>query len=429
MHDIPTGRTFRTAIDAVLPSVVFVQVEISPAGLFPLPPGGGTPTPVEPVPIGAGSGVVIAADGRILTNAHMVSRADRVALTLYDGRQTEARVVALDPATDIAVLDAEADDLPAAPLGRSSDLAVGQWVLAVGSPLGLSFSATAGIVSATGRAIGVLARAAAGERTPPLEHFIQTDAAINPGNSGGPLIDVDGRVVGVTSAIASQSGAFSGVGFAIPIDLARRIAHDLMRHGEVRRPFIGALLAEVDDADVALYELPAAEGAEIVHLAEDGPAERAGVELGDVIVELDGDPVRSVGDFRAALIAREPDDEVTLSLIRYGRTIEVPVRLGVMRTGGRPEPPPPLEGERAAELGFAVGLADGRPAVAAVRPFSRAARAGVRPGQVIVSANRREVRSVDDLAAAIGDSKHDVLSLIVVDPEVGRTILNYRLKR
>ncbi|HEX7049473.1 MAG TPA: trypsin-like peptidase domain-containing protein [Longimicrobiales bacterium] len=427
MKRAPSSEAFQEAIAGVLPSVVFIQVEAVPRGLLLVPPYG-EPTQIGPVPVGAGSGMLLDAEGHILTSAHALQRADRVTATLYDGRQLEARVVAFDPATDVAVASVEADALPAATLGDSDTLEVGQWVLAVGSPLGLRFSATVGIVSATGRAIGILSHAAEPHRAAPLEAFVQTDAAINPGNSGGPLVDLDGRIVAMNTAIVSPTGAFTGVGFAVPINLARRVAEDLIRHGEVRRAYLGVALSDVDVADIEVYRLPGPEGAEVIHLEEDSPAARAGIDLGDVIVGVDDTKVRIASDFQAALVARQPGDRVRLHVIRYGEEHDIPVELGLITSGVRPEPSAPVADETQANLGFAAAEEAGRIIIAAVQPFSPAARAGIRPGQVVQAVNRQPVHSAAEFVNALQGLRQDALSLIVEDPQAGRTIINYRVR-
>jgi serine protease Do len=463
----PTSETFHAAVEAVLPAVVHIQVEASPGWWDGMPPGWGEPgqtqlppglnpgqsvpppglplpepdlplppglrppgpeLPPAPPRVGAGSGVIISPDGYILTADHVVQQADRVTVTLHDRRQFEARVVARDPSTDVAVVHIEGNGLPVARLGRSEILELGDWVLAVGSPLGLEFTVTAGVVSAMGRAIGILPGPGPGEGRPaPLEHFIQTDAAINPGNSGGPLVNLKGEVVGLNTAIASPTGFFAGYGFAIPIDLARRVADDLIRHGFVRRGYLGVMLANVDQVDAQVYGLASPEGAHVIHVQQGGPAERAGVELGDVVVGIGGIDVATVSDLQAALAALEPGTTFPLRIVRYGRAMELPVQLGLVRTGIKPEPPPQVDG--GVRLGFAVAPGTGGGLlVSTVQPYSRAARAGVRPGQVIVEVNRHQVSTVDELTTALGDQNHGAVSLIVQDPDIGRRIINFELR-
>jgi len=401
-------------------------------GQDPLPdfpfPGPGLPGPGElPPRVGAGSGVIISEDGYILTADHVVQQADRVTVTLHDRRQFEARVIARDPSTDVAVLHIDGQDLPVARLGDSSRLQLGDWVVAVGSPLGLEFTVTAGVVSAKGRSIGILGSTPFDQRqTMPLEHFIQTDAAINPGNSGGPLVNLAGEVVGLNTAIASPTGFFAGYGFAVPIDLAKRVAYDLIRYGHTRRGYLGVLLENVDQVDASVYGLPAAEGAHVVHVQESSPAASAGLELGDVIVGIAGEKVETVSDLQAALAALEPGATVKLSVLRFGEPIEIPITLGMIRTGITPEPQPAVDG--AVRIGFAVSQQAGRLLITEVQPYSRAARAGIRPGQVIETVNQQPVHSVAEFMESVRRHDNGAVSLIVLDPSIGRRIVNFELR-
>ncbi|HEX6940522.1 MAG TPA: trypsin-like peptidase domain-containing protein [Longimicrobiales bacterium] len=418
----PSSQMFHQAVEAVLPAVVYIQIEARPVSLQGLfgeaPEDAPGPSPAE----GAGSGIIVSQDGYILTSDHVVQQADRVSVMLHDRRQFEARVVARDPSTDVAVVKIEGQNFPVARLGDSDRLALGDWVLALGSPLGLQFSVTAGVVSATGRAIGILNGQ---QRTAPLEHFIQTDAAINPGNSGGPLVNLAGEVVGINTAIASPTGFFAGYGFAVPINLARRVAAQLIEHGYVRRAYLGLLLSNVDAADATVYGLDAAQGAEVVSLEPASPAAKSGIRLGDVIVGIAGRPVATVSDLQAALATLEPGRTVPVDVIRYGRTLRIPVELGLIRSGVKPEPPP-VEGPT--RVGFVLAVDGGRLIVASVRPYSTAARAGVRQRQIIVAVNRQAVHTIEEFVAAVNRSGRDVVSLEVIDPELGPMIINYELR-
>ncbi len=447
----PSSRLIQSTIARVLPSVAFIEVRARPGVLAgtsippghpppgsqgPPPPGSpGHPPgdiPPPPLPRGpifeAGSGVLVTSDGYIITSSHVVQGASQVRVTLYDRRQFDARVVALDPSTDIAVVKIEGEGFPVAEMGRSDALKVGEWVLALGSPLGLLFTATTGIISGKGRSIGILEQPGAAMRAPPLENFLQTDAAINPGNSGGPLVDLRGRVVGINTAIATETGLFAGVGFAVPIDLARRVAQDLINFGFVRRPFLGVMAQDVTAVDTEIFRLPATRGAKVVQIVEGSPAARAGLELGDVIVGLDQREVESASDLQADLAELEPGSTVRVRVIRDGEESVVQIELGLLKTGGPPPPPAPEEIGGALRLGFSVVEEAGRVVVAAVSPYSAAARAGVRPGQVILSVNRREVRSLAEFVALVQSLPSDVILLIVQDPQLGRILIAYRLE-
>ena len=441
----PSSQTFREAVEAVIPAVVYIQVEARPVSLSGMmPPIPGIPEPMPghpplpdapPLPeappdlgpsIGAGSGVIVSPSGYILTSDHVIQQASRVRVTLHDRRQFEAEVVARDPSTDVAVLRIEANNLPVATMGDSETLALGDWVLALGSPLGLQFSVTAGVVSAVGRAIGILSSSMDGEvRTAPLEHFIQTDAAINPGNSGGPLVNLEGQVVGINTAIASPTGFFSGYGFAVPINLARRVAAQLIEFGEVRRAFLGVVLGTVGPADAVAFQLESTQGAAILSVEPGSPAAEAGLELGDVIVGVGDEEVGTVSDLQAILAGLEPGSTAELRVIRYGEAMTIPVRLGMIRSGVRPDPPEP---EGPARVGFAIAERGGQLIVAGVQPYSAAARSGIRTGQVILQVNRNTVRTVDDFTSAVRAARENVLSIVVDDPQIGRTIINYELR-
>ncbi|CAN5797856.1 DegQ family serine endoprotease [soil metagenome] len=426
--DAPSAETFQSVVEEVLPAIVFIQAEARPpAGLGARLPGV-IQTPQELLPIGSGSGVLYTEDGYILTNNHVVQQADRVTVLLYDRRQFEARVVARDPSTDVAVVRIEGTGFPFARLGDSDRVRLGDWALALGSPLGLQFTVTAGIISGTGRALGILGRGRETDaaQAAPLEHFIQTDAAINPGNSGGPLINLAGEVIGINTAIASPTGAFAGYGFAIPSNLAHRVADQLVRLGEVRRPYLGVLLDNVSAADAQVYGLTTAEGAEVIHIEPGGPADRAGMQLGDVILGIEAQDVRSVGDLQASLALLEPERSARVRIVRYGQEMEIPVALGIVRSGIVPQPRPEVA-EGPGRLGFSVTVRNGTVIVSGVRQYSAAMRAGIRPGQEILQVNRVEVNSAADVERAVREAERDVVSLIVRDPQMGRVIINYRM--
>ncbi len=362
-------------------------------------------------------------DGHVLTNNHVVTGAATVAVVLSDNRRFEATVVGRDPDTDIAVLTVDAAGaLNVAQIGDSDALRAGDWVLALGYPLGLSATVTAGIVSATGRRLGIMARDR--EVIAPLEYFIQTDAAINPGNSGGPMVDLAGRVVGVNSAIASPTGYYSGYGFAVPINLALRVAEDLIRFGEVRRPRLGVQVADVTPADAEVYGLGRVEGAEIVAIPEDGPAEAAGIRVGDVVLAVDGDPVAASGDLQALVAKRRPGETVDLQVSRYGERLVIAVTLGRFPPA-RLDPEPSVT-HGPTTLGFSVAQIPGAVVVAEVERYSPAARAGVRPRQRVISVNRQPVNSRDDFDRVLrGADPGAALSLRVIDPNLGETIVNF----
>jgi serine protease Do len=430
------SAAFRAAAAHALPAVV----QITTIAVAEVPHA--LPFDIEPTQRmqGSGSGFIFDAGGYILTNYHVVRNALHVNVVLLDGREYTAEVIGTDPSTDVAVIRVEPDrreTLPVIELGESDHLRVGDWVLALGNPFGLTFTATAGIVSAKGRNIGILSQVS----NTALEAFIQTDAAINPGNSGGPLVDLNGRVVGINTAIESQTGSFSGAGFAIPIELARRVADDLVQHGVVHRPRLGISIEDVNAADAEVYKLPAVTGAEVTSVTPGTPADAAGLQLGDVIVAINDDPIHTVSDLQARVARYNPGDRVQVGFIRYGASMETSVQLGEFEVAREEQPRERQQRDRN-PLGFNVaalppqmvsqlGLrGDNIPVVSRVDPLSAAGRTRLRRGQVIRQFNGREIRTIRDLERAASSIRTgDVVSLIVLDasaPEPLPTIINYR---
>ena len=424
-----------TALDAV------VQIGVTSRGVLRPPPG-----PFhdlipednrERLMQGNGSGFIFDERGHILTNHHVIENAVDIRVTLVDGREFPAELVGSDPNSDVAVIRIEGDDLPVAAMGDSDQLKVGDWVLALGSPLGLRFTVTAGIVSATGRAIGIL-----GTGGTQLEAFIQTDAAINPGNSGGPLVDLKGRVVGINSAIQTQTGYFAGAGFAIPINLARKFAEDLVAYGVVHRPRLGVSIGQVTDADAEIYRLPAVTGVEITSVTPGEAADRAGVQMGDVILRINGEPVAGMSELQARIARFQPGEEIELDIARYGSRLSTTVKLGEFEPAPRAAADLQLQRGR---LGFSVGAmppeyadAVGRPGerdvpvVVEVDQLGPALEAGLRPTHVILQVNGQRVRTVADVRRATARlGSGDVVSLVVLDPRAEQpvpTIINYRIR-
>jgi len=444
---------FRAAAERALPAVVYIQVATEPRlardalrntpfnWMFPRMPDD---VRIQPR-TGAGSGVIIDAQGHVLTNRHVVRDADEIVVRLVEGREYSADVVGTDPSTDVAVIKLATrgnERLPVADIGDSDQLQVGDWVLALGNPLGLEFTVTAGIVSARGRATGIL-RQEVGETA--LEAFIQTDAAINPGNSGGPLVDLRGRVVGINTAIQSPTGAYAGYGFAIPINLAYKVAADLIEHGAVRRPRLGVLIETPNEADVAVYGLERAAGAEIVSVQEGTPAARAGLRMGDVVIAVDGRPIETSSELQTLLAQRQPGDRVRLTIIRDRQRKDVTVELGQFETDRVRERSRPDRPSAAQRLGFeaqelatsrdatALGLPpDARGVVITNVPPLSPVLGQVAPGSVIVSINGKPIRTLRDLERVAEDLKPgDLVQLVIRWPQgdVGERIVNYRIRR
>jgi len=330
------SEAFASVAEHVKPSVVFIKSgkteRQSDRPQFQMPPGFEQffprMMPQQPeFEESAGSGFIVSKDGYILTNDHVVDGSDQVTVRLLDRREFKAKVVGTDPGTDLAVLKIAADNLTPAPLGDSDGSRVGEWVLAVGNPLGenLTFTVTSGIISAKGR---TLALPNTSDRS--IQDFIQTDAAINPGNSGGPLVSVTGTVIGVNSAIASQTGFYSGYGFAIPINLARRVMDQIIAHGHVQRAALGVTVRNVSPNDAAYVGLPDVRGVVVEDFgSENSPARKAGLQPGDIIVAVDGKPVEYVGQLQQEIAFRRPGESVKVDVARKGgvrKTLAVTVQ-------------------------------------------------------------------------------------------------------
>ena len=341
----------------------------------------------------SGSGVIVDPRGYILTNNHVVESAAEIEVGLSDDRKFKATLVGRDPKTDLAVLKIEAppDSLPVAELGDSDRLRVGQWAVAIGNPFGLDRTVTVGIISATGRTrVGVAT----------YEAFIQTDASINPGNSGGPLLNLQGRVIGINTAIVATG---QGIGFSIPINMAREVMGQLIARGRVVRGWLGIVIQDLTPDLAAGFGLPDAGGVLVSDVVNDGPAEGAGIRPGDVIVEFAGTPIKEVTDLQKRVAAVEPGKPAVLTVIRDKRPTRFSVRIGEQPSEEVPVTAQPRE-ER---LGLTVeplttesaerfGLsARAGVVVTEVRPGSAGAETGIRPGDAILEVNRRPITGVD----------------------------------
>ncbi|MEY4134421.1 MAG: hypothetical protein RL386_771 [Bacteroidota bacterium] len=318
---------FSEAAERAVPSVVSIKVMVKPTASRgrgdmqlwgPFEEFFGRSMPRE----GAGSGVIYSGDGYILTNNHVVESADKIEVVLFDKRKFNATIIGTDPKTDLAVIKIESNDLPVISMGDSDAAKVGQWVLAVGNPFDLASTVTAGIISAKGRNIDLLGGGNA------IESFIQTDAAVNPGNSGGALVDATGRLVGINSAIATRTGSFSGYSFAIPINLARRIADDIIAHGSYQRAFLGVSISDLDGKyaqELGVDHL--SQGVVVEELLDGGSAQYAGILPKDVITEVDGKTINSVAELQEVVGRARVNDILNLTLFRKGKKMELPVRL------------------------------------------------------------------------------------------------------
>ncbi len=355
----------------------------------------------EAMPRGVGSGFILSADGFIMTNAHVVDGADEVIVTLTDKRELKARIVGTDRRTDVAVVKVEATGLPAVRIGDVNRLKVGEWVMAIGSPFGLENTVTAGIVSAKQRDTG--------EYLP----FIQTDVAINPGNSGGPLLNLRGEVVGINSQIYSRSGGFMGISFAIPIDEAMRVAEQLRSVGRVIRGRIGVQIGQVSKEVAESIGLGTARGALVTGVERDQPADKAGVEAGDIILRVDGKVVERSADLPRLIGGLKPGSKAVLQVFRRGATRDLSVNIGefeaerpARRAAAEPNAPPAAA---KSTLGLGVSeLTDAQKRELRIKGGVRvdsvegpAARAGLREGDVILSLDNTEVTDVRQFNATV----------------------------
>lgn len=355
-----------------------------------------------------GSGFVITPEGDIVTNHHVVEGAEKVRVRFANEEELDAKIVGTDDKTDLALLRVRAaHPLPALPLGDSDALAVGDWVFAIGNPFGLAATATAGIVSAKGRFLGV----------GPYDDLIQTDASINAGNSGGPLIDQEGRAVGVNAALMSPAGANAGVGFAIPINLARSVVDQLRQHGRVLRGWIGVAVQPVTPELARSFNLAAAEGALVADVAESSPAATAGIQRGDVIVRWGDRPIRQSRDLPMLVASTAPKSRVPVTLLRDGRertlevtvtelpqeTVHIPSPAETEEWGLAVEPLPPGEARR---MGLAPGVGV---LVVDVGEGSPADDAELEPGDVILQVDRRRVGSAAEFWKALAGKAHALL--------------------
>ncbi len=359
------------------------------------PPGGSD----EPQQRGVGSGFVLSADGFVMTNAHVVDGADEVIVTLTDKREFKARIIGADKRTDVAVVKIEATGLPFVKIGDVNKLKVGEWVMAIGSPFGLENSVTAGIVSAKARDTG--------DYLP----FIQTDVAINPGNSGGPLLNLRGEVVGINSQIYSRSGGFMGISFAIPIDEATRVADQLRTNGRVIRGRIGVQIAPVTKEVAESIGLGKAAGALVQGVETGGPAEKAGVEAGDIITRVDGKVVEKSGDLPRIIGGTKPGSKATLQLFRRGATRDVTVTVAefepdrpTRRAAAEPGTAPAVKnalGITAVELTEAQRRDLKRGGVRVEAVEGAAARAGLREGDIILSLDNTDITDTKQFATIV----------------------------
>lgn len=445
-----TGKAFAAVAREVSPSVVFIQVEGKASGSGTVPfstpfgddwpfgddflrrffgdefPGFQQPSrPQQPRSerrvMGQGSGFVFKADKGllsdktyILTNNHVVADADKIRVQFNDGKEYDAKITGRDPQSDVAVIEIKAGGLSPLPFADSSQLEVGEWVVAIGNPFGLSHTLTVGVVSAKGRtSVGIN----------DYEDFIQTDAAINPGNSGGPLVNLNGEVVGINTAIFSRSGGNMGIGFAIPSNLAQNIANQLIEHGEVSRGYLGIVIQNLTAELAESFDVKPGKGILVAQVSDDSPAQKAGLRQGDVIVEYRGEPVTDVGDFRNRVALTAPGSKVELTVLRDGKEKSLQVTIGKLTKDKLVAAGP---AQSAGEIGLTVQTLtselakqfDAKPGegvvVTAVEPGSIAARAGIEVGSIILQVNRKPVKSAAEFQHAAKQAADDKRLLLLI---------------
>ena len=415
VRDAHEGSSYATIVKKVAPSVVRVDISIGAKDLPQNQSFQGLPDDpffrqffphipqqhMQSLPEhGVGSGVIVSKDGYILTNNHVVDDADTVKVTLNDGRTFTAKVIGKDPKSDVAVVKIDAKDLPAITMADSSKVEVGDVVLAIGNPFGIGQSVTMGIVSATDRgAMGL-----------DYEDFIQTDAAINPGNSGGALVDTDGRLIGINTAIYSRSGGNQGVGFAIPTGLARSVMVSLIDYGKVTRGYLGVRIQDIDPLVEQKFDLKDNKGALIGEVEPNSPAEKAGLKDGDVIVRFNHQPVLDSRHLKLAVASIPPGDTVPVEVNRDGDMKKLEVKIKALpgsnevaqNDNSQADKSDTLQGVGVADLDSQTREQLNIPAdvkgavVNQVDPNSAAAEAGLKPGDVITSINRHPVHNADD---------------------------------
>jgi serine protease Do len=429
------STAFEYSADAVRPSVVSIQAtkHMKPAAQFQWGQGGEDMFPFndrflrhffEGLPQqnltqeALGSGVIVDKSGHILTNNHVVNGADELTVKLHDGRELAAKVIGRDPASDLAVIKVNADDLRPAELGDSSELHVGEWVLAVGDPFGLSDTITSGIVSAKGRSNVHIAQ---------YEDFIQTDAAINPGNSGGPLVDLDGRVVGINTAIASRNGGNMGVGFAIPIDMAKTVMKSLIGTGHVTRGWLGVAIQALDPGLAKSFKYDSTNGALVAQVENGSPADKAGMQQGDIVTSFEGKPVASPSELRNEVADTAPGTKAELKVYRDGAERRLTVRIGELNQEKLAAATTREDQGTADELGLTVENLTPEMAnelgwkgdehgvvVRSVEPGSLAADAGIQPKDIILNVQDKPVKNVAQLEKELqGRNLKDGVRLVV----------------
>lgn len=370
----------------------------------------------SPDQLGSGSGVIISSDGYIVTNNHVVNGADEVTVVLNDNQSYKAEVVGKDASTDVALLKVDAKNLPVVPFGNSDHVKLGEWVLAVGNPYNLNSTVTAGIVSAKGRNINIMPTGSNNGGYAPIESFIQTDAAVNPGNSGGALVNTKGELVGINTAIKSPTGTFTGYSFAVPVNIVKKVVEDLKEYGVVQRGFIGVAIRDVNEDLLKEEDLSVTSGVYVSGLLDEGAAKDAGLEEGDVIVQVGTNAVKSVPELQEQIGRYRPGDEVSITVNRNGKTKQFPVVLknkfgntdlvskeevhSMSALGAEFEPlSAEIKNKLRVDHGIQVKKIDG----------GKLKSAGVKEGFIILRVDKEEINDVEDLNNAFAGKQGGIL--------------------
>ncbi len=359
----------------------------------------------------SGSGVIISEDGYVVTNNHVVDNADEILVLMNDNREYVAEVIGTDPSTDLALLKVDEKGLPTVPVANSDEIKVGEWVLAVGNPFNLESTVTAGIVSAKGRSINILRESGA------IESFIQTDAAINPGNSGGALVNLNGDLVGINTAIASPTGSYSGYGFAVPTNIMGKVVDDLIKYGKVQRAFLGIMIRDVNSTLADEKDLSVMNGVYVDSLMEGGAAKAAGIREGDVILSVDGRSVKSVPELQEMIGRKRPGDEAKVVVDRGGSEKTINVALKNMegtteivkasksaKVNALGAEFSEIDEKAKAELGIDAGVQ-----VTRLYPGKLRGQTNMREGFIITRIGDKKINSVKDLEKALADADGGIL--------------------
>lgn len=377
--------------------------------------------PQPPAQTGGGSGLIVTDDGYILTNFHVVKDADSITAVLNDGREFSAELIGMDPRTDLAILKIDEKKLPHLDFGNSDELEIGEWVVAIGNPFALESSLTVGVVSAKGRQdLGITT----------LEDFIQTDCAINPGNSGGPLLNLNGDVIGINTAIVTRSGGYMGIGFAIPSNLAKHVMDQIITSGVVKRAYLGVILQSIDQQLAEAMSLDRSEGILVAEVMKDSPASKAGLQEGDIIISLNGKKVKNVNKFRNEVALMNPGSKISVHLSRNNKIVKLKIPLGILtesevastemyqKLGIEIEDLEKISPQIAAKLGV-LKNADGV-VITNVKPGSPAAFAKLQPFTMITGVvvnnwnNQKKVHNVQEFSEALQEIKNKKHVVLIV---------------